>query len=360
MGHPGRCLGLLVLCLRTAPSRSTFASSALPSHRRRRTTVARSCSARPFDTAFTLSLQHGVCLAVRLPSSAGDSPDSIPIDELHPRERDVLAAMRPERQLTYAGGRLAMRRALREVGASAAASAPILSDVAGAPAVLPDALGSISHTRGLAIAFVRPARGLGRGGGDTHTHARGDERAGPEWHRLYRTVGIDVESASRSVALRVSQRVLAPEERATLGALPCLPVATDLLLRISIKEALYKALHPLVRGSIRWHSVQVQPAEDGTCTIDLVALEEHVGARMAAEANWRLHEGFFISTAVAAQELSERSLSERSLSERPLSERPTDGVVLPTAGKGASAVRPGEGHAAASRSDVSDSTRAAH
>jgi 4'-phosphopantetheinyl transferase EntD len=78
-----------------------------------------------------------------------------------------------------------------------------------------------------------------------------------------------------------------------------MPEHADLLLRVSIKEALYKALHPLVRRPIRWHSVTVQPMPDGTCTVDVGKLEKQVGMRMAAEASWRLHEGYVISTAAA-------------------------------------------------------------
>ena len=74
----------------------------------------------------------------------------------------------------------------------------------------------------------------------------------------------------------------------------------ELLLRVSIKEALYKALHPLLRPvTIRWHSVQVLPKRDGSCEVVATDLEEQVGRRMQVAASWRIREGFFVATASA-------------------------------------------------------------
>lgn len=231
---------------------------------------------------------------MRLPSAGAGNEDStaLPLDELHPRELDLLSDMQPARKLMYAGGRVAIRRALRLAGAATAADAPVLSNPSGAPAVFAGAMGSISHTTGLAAAYVQSTADLGGDG-----VGGGSGNGGEWWSR--RTVGIDVESAARGVALKIATRVLAPEERATLGVCASMPEHADLLLRVSIKEALYKALHPLVRRPIRWHSVTVQPMPDGTCTVDVGKLEKQVGMRMAAEASWRLHEGYVISTAAA-------------------------------------------------------------
>jgi 4'-phosphopantetheinyl transferase EntD len=238
--------------------------------------------ARPFDTAFELQLASGHCVGVHLPPEAS----SMAVDDLHPRERDVLAAMQPNRQTTFAGGRIAMRRALLLAGADGTALEPVLSDEFGAPDVAGGVMGSISHTKGLAAAFVRQAPlpqppGVGRPGAPT------------------RAVGVDVESASREVALKLARRVLSAEERDTLGVSAGLAPATDLLLRVSLKEALYKALHQLLRRPIRWHSVQVQPLPEGACRVSVAELQTEVGQRIKAEALWRLHDGYFLSIASA-------------------------------------------------------------
>lgn len=136
-------------------------------------TVARSLSesqrsrhrargAEPLPTAWELPVPDGVCVAVRLPSAAGESLPCL--DELHPHERQALAAMaHPMRRLNFAGGRVAIRRALRLIGATHAAGDPVLSHhITGAP-LMPDGVaGSISHTSGLAVAYVTSAVGSGR------------------------------------------------------------------------------------------------------------------------------------------------------------------------------------------------------
>ena len=103
---------------------------------------------------------------MRLPSADAGNADStaLPLDELHPRELDLLSDMQPARKLMYAGGRVAIRRALRLAGAATAADAPVLSKPSGAPAVFAGAMGSISHTTGLAAAYVQSTADLGGDG----------------------------------------------------------------------------------------------------------------------------------------------------------------------------------------------------
>ena len=179
-----------------------------------------------------------------------------------------------------------MRRVLTALGVEA--SAPVLRSSSGAPNLIPDGvIGSISHTRGMATAIAcRPPPD------DAATGAP-----------CTSAVGVDVENASRELSLRVAKRVLHEAERRTLGNSPSPAVPTpaaDLLLRCSLKEALYKALHPLVRRTIKWHTVQVQPQPDGTCELVLDALEEDVGFGIGATARWHLKDGFYVTTAAAS------------------------------------------------------------
>ena len=128
-----------------------------------------------------------------------------------------------------------------------------------------------------------------------------------DWNRLSaRTGGTLVEKCChffdlmRLILKAEPTRVLASEERHSLGSGAGLAPAADLLLRVSLKEALYKALHPLLRRTIRWHSVEVYPRPDGTCEVGTDGLVAAVGARLEASASWRMHEGYFLSTASAA------------------------------------------------------------
>ena len=254
-----------------------------------------------FATAFTLPLEHGVCVAVRLPGEGTNWPETASEDELHQLERDRMRDMVPARRLSYAGGRVAMRRALRHVGASAAASAPILSEATGAPAVLEGAHGSISHTRGLAAALVRPPQYRSSDGVDSVDDGDGASRGVVVARALTGavTLGVDVERSDRVVSLKLARRVLSHDERRTLGVRESLPAPTDLLLRICIKEALYKALHPMTRRPIRWHSVSVQPAADGSCAVELGELAAEIGRPLRAHASWAERDGFFVTAAAA-------------------------------------------------------------
>jgi len=262
----------------------------------------RARGAELLPTAWELPVPDGMCVAVRLPSAASESLPCL--DELHPHERQALAAMaHPMRRLNFAGGRVAIRRALQLIGATHAASDPVLSHhITGAP-LMPDGVaGSISHTNGLAVAYVSSKVGSNRVESSPAgvCATAGHEAYGEASEHAFHTVGVDVERSSRLVAMKVSSRVLSEEERATLGSTAAgITDAADLLLRISIKEALYKALHPILRRPIRWHSVHVYPGLDGACAVDTSKLESEVGRSLAVEANWGRHEGFYVTMARA-------------------------------------------------------------
>ena len=242
-----------------------------------------SVSRVPFGTAFEMRTPRGVCLAVYLPTGSDEpaaaTTQSASVD-LHEAELEVMAGMLPHRRVTYAGGRLAMRRALRAVGAAASANEAVLTDDTGAPSVSGVASGSISHTDGLAAAFA--------------------SAEAAEGVRTAFAVGVDVERTSRPLALTVARRVLTDGERRTLGKEAGLSSGADLLLRTSIKEALYKALHPLLRRTIRWQSVQVYPQSDGACAVCMQELLDEVGTPLIAEAAWCVRDGYFVSTAAAS------------------------------------------------------------
>ena len=84
-------------------------------------------------------------------------------------------------------------------------------------------------------------------------------------------VGIDVERTSRPTSLRLARKILAAEEGRELGLHLGLDEQQDLTLRFSLKEALYKAMHPLLEQTIAWHSVLVRPRPRSTLQ-KLVAL----------------------------------------------------------------------------------------
>merc|ERR1740117_2597472 len=71
--------------------------------------------------------------------------------DLHPIEAAHAETLPSHRCLAFVGGRLAIRRSLRALGASSTASAlPVLPGEHGAPVLPIGFMGSISHTHGLA------------------------------------------------------------------------------------------------------------------------------------------------------------------------------------------------------------------
>jgi len=174
-----------------------------------------------FSTVFSESLSHGHCVLVQLPQreQVGDDyrlPDEVRPD-LHACELAHIRSYRPARSVFFAGGRLALRRALWTM--EVPGLEPMLPGKHGAPVVPGQFVGSISHTHGLAAALVsrRPL--------------------GEEQHMA---VGIDVERTSRPTSLRLARKILAAEEERQLGLYLGMGAQQDLTLRFSLKEALYK------------------------------------------------------------------------------------------------------------------------
>ena len=102
-----------------------------PAPIRRRRAICMSAPANgAFETLWGGSLAHGECVTVAVPDPACRSrvdecvvepvepvelerDAALPLDELHPLELDRMTSMHPERKALFAGGRVAMRRALR-------------------------------------------------------------------------------------------------------------------------------------------------------------------------------------------------------------------------------------------------------
>ena len=143
--------------------------------------LAEGWSQPAFSTVFSESLSHGHCVLVKLPQKEQVGEDyrlpSELLPDLHARELAHMRDYRPARSVFFAGGRLALRRALWAM--EAPGLEPILPGKNGAPVIPGRFVGSISHTHGLAAALVarRPP--------------------GEEGEEERMAVGIDVERSSR-------------------------------------------------------------------------------------------------------------------------------------------------------------------
>lgn len=193
---------------------------------------------QPFTPAFHLGTPHGVVAALHLPDSPA-AVDPAVLAELAPEEAAHAATLGGFVQVSFVGGRLALRAARRMVGAPLDA---VLPDERGTPVLGRGWVGSVSHKRTLAVAMV----------------ARDHEG----------TLGVDLEDLLPARP-SVTERVLRPEEIAQIAELPPELAWNATVLRFSMKESIYKALDPYVRRYVGFHEATVQPTLEGTAEITL-------------------------------------------------------------------------------------------
>jgi 4'-phosphopantetheinyl transferase EntD len=193
---------------------------------------------------------HGTCILLAF---ADDDALAAALAALPPAERDHARSLSEVRRRELIAGRTALHLALDDF------SHAILPDDRGAP-VLPAGLsGSVSHKGAVAAAIVAPADGG--------------------------FVGIDLE---RAVPPRrdIAARILTPREQA---ALPDRGRAVT--LRFAIKEAIYKAIDPVVRRYVGFTEVELDLIDDGCAITTEIPL--------SIEAHWREHGEHWLATARA-------------------------------------------------------------
>lgn len=209
----------------------------------------------PFSAAFQRAVHFGYLAAVHLPDSKEPVPEAV-LAQLDDAEREHALTLSGYRQVDWVGGRLALRGAL---GAMDRQTPPLLVNNWGAP-VLPDNLaGSISHKRTLAVGLIARSR--------------------------HGSVGIDLEDLSPPRE-RIAPRVLLPEELAAVEALPPERRWTAIVLRFSMKEAIYKALHPFVHRYVDFKEALVTPDVDCTADVQLRLAKGEGPFRVEARYTW--------------------------------------------------------------------------
>ena len=144
-------------------------------------------------------------------------------ESLLPGEQLAAAEVGETRAAEYSSGRRVAREALRSLGIDGWA----IGRQGRVPTWPKGVVGSIAHSRELAIALV------GR-------------------HRHFAGIGVDVERVGRTTR-RVAERVLSDRERSRL--------ADDSwrTLLFSAKEAVYKAVHPLAGEFLEFRDVEIAP-----------------------------------------------------------------------------------------------------
>ena len=198
---------------------------------------------------------HGRCLIVDI----ADDADAV-AGALVGAEVALAASLGPLRRRELAAGRAALRGLLGEPVA-------ILADDRGAPILPAGWVGSISHKGARAAALLAAA-------GDGF-------------------VGLDLELAAPP-RQPIEQRILTPRERAEIRD------GRDVTLRFAIKEAIYKAIDPIVRRYVGFTEVEVELAiaAGGSCTVSVL---DPARLPVIVEAWWQERDGFWLATARATR-----------------------------------------------------------
>lgn len=190
-----------------------------------------------FQTAFRVALPFGLLAGVHLPGN-GEPVPPLALARLHPDERDYARTLGGYRQVQFVGGRLALGELLGEMGMRRQG---VLPNSHGAPEVAPGFVASVSHKHDLAVAIVARGHGVG--------------------------VGVDIEDTDRARP-GVAARVLRAEELRFVESLPVERQWIETAVRFSVKESVYKALHPFLQRYIGFGEVAVHTLPDGHDTVE--------------------------------------------------------------------------------------------
>jgi len=237
-----------------------------------------------WEKEFVMEVPEGLCVGLSMNDlSACDTNDWIQ-KVLHPKEVEFALGLSSEKnRMSFFVGRLAMRYALlsasscypggvsemvsikemcdvpqvesstdetiREMLPCVSTEDPcILKDEYGRPMVPPGFLGSISHKDNIGVALVA--------------------KDGDDAPLINKGIGIDIEKASR-IKSGPERKILTPNERENLGNLEGISRDEEVFLRFSLKESVYKAMHPLINQYVGFQEAEITPNSDGTASVDL-------------------------------------------------------------------------------------------
>lgn len=210
----------------------------------------------PFDVAFVEPHAFGVIAGVSLPPGKNPVDDAV-LARLHPLESTFARSLRGYRQIEWTGARLAWQAAAERLGVTRAA---LLSGPEREPLAPEGVSVSVTHKRDLAIALVADA-------------ARG-------------SVGIDLEGVT-GTASNVASKILRPEELLAIHDLTEPARTAAILLRFAVKEAIYKAIYPLVRRHVAYEEARVEVDASGHVDVTLLLRGGEILPRLDATCEWR-------------------------------------------------------------------------
>jgi 4'-phosphopantetheinyl transferase EntD len=216
------------------------------------------------NVLFRLDLPHGRCVGVEIAAA-----DELALSLRLPEQR-FAAGLSEGRRATWIAGRVALRAALEDL---AIETGPILATDRGAPLMPDDVLGSISHKKEVAVGLA----------------ARRENAA---------KLGVDLEKDA-PLRIDIARRVLTEQETREVDRLSPQARQSEVLLRLSCKEAIYKAVDPFVRRYVGFQEATVGPFPDGRVAVALDLIQDE--GPFDAEVYWRRVEtafgAFFLTSA---------------------------------------------------------------
>jgi phosphopantetheine--protein transferase-like protein len=288
--------------------------------------------ASQYETLFSLDLPEGKCVGLKLtnPKQAPTVPTSLDPKQiqsnenhwikqiLHPDEVKYGSELSFEAQrMTFFIGRLAMRTALEQMKVNgididshasvecederlggftntetrlpsvSTRDQSILKDEHGRPQVPNGFMGSISHKQTTGVALVSTLPVPADDGAGSGSEAQTRPTIG---------IGVDIEQ-SFSRRKSVAKRILTPNELEDLGGLDGVTRDEEVLLRFSLKECVYKAMHPLICQFVGFQEAEIKPHNDGTATVSLNLKSGQHHRFKEVRAHWRQIEGdYFLTT----------------------------------------------------------------
>ena len=197
---------------------------------------------------------------------------------LHHGEAALAMTLPTGRRAAFVAGRVALRAAIHAVAPGSEdvpllLARPLLRTTRGAPTLPHGVLGSISHKR---------------------THALAVALAGDRGH-----IGIDLEDrphVSDSARPSIASRVLTAREQDAIASLNPFAHRDATVLRFALKEAIYKAIDPIVERYVRFTEVEVDVHDDGRADVQLL-LPEFAERRWSVDAHWHRDDRWIVTTA---------------------------------------------------------------
>ncbi|KAL7513388.1 hypothetical protein ACHAXN_010469 [Cyclotella atomus] len=315
--------------------RRTIALKAAPEARRQSSTVGNDLS--NVNHWFTVSLPEGTCVGLNtavgynganIDKSSTFHTSPLLHDEEHEWGQENIKS--DASRTSFYLGRMALRSSLHEMLHSESNDGankiwdqikdnPIRKDNFGRP-ILPHVIvGSISHKSEYAV-------GLSRLRFDTSSCSiidndcmnvqwREECRIFPddesEFARNSRVdqvlgIGVDIERINDKRSEKIQRKVLTNKEQQELGQLEAIGISKleEVMLRFSLKESIYKAMHPILCDYVGLQEAEVDPLADGNAIVRLNFLHERpesvsprAHSMVVRSASWRKVNGFFLTSA---------------------------------------------------------------